>query len=73
MQVYWRRKTFYTETSWDYVALYGVNSGRYDKYSGSYGGSSYFYSLYDSEITFEFRTDSSVTEYRGFEIQLTCK
>ena len=73
MQVHWRRKAFYAEGCCDHVTFYGVNSGDYFKYSGSYGSSSYFYSLNDSEITFEFRTDGSVTEYRGFEIQLTCK
>ena len=73
MRVYWRRKTFYTESCCNYVTFYDVDSGHYSKYSGYYGSSSYFNSLYDSEVTFEFRTDGSVTSYRGFEIQLTCK
>ena len=73
MRAYWKRKSFETETTHDYVAFYGVNNYEYRKYSGYLSSSNSWYSLYDSEITFEFRSDSSVTNYRGFEIQLTCK
>ena len=73
MRAYWKRKSFETESCCDHVSFYGVNSGDYRKYSGGYSSSNSWYSLYDSEIIFEFRTDYSVTKYRGFEIQLTCK
>ena len=71
--VYWRRAQFYTESSYDRVVIYGVNNGDYRRYDGNYGSSTSWYTLYDNEITFEFKTDSSVNDYRGFEFLLTCK
>ena len=73
MLAYWRRATFYTESGYDYVIFYGVNNGDYRKYSGSYGSSSSWYTLYDNEITFEFKADPSVNNYLGFEILLMCR
>jgi len=73
MLAYWRRATFYTESGYDYVIFYGVNNGDYRKYSGSYGSSSSWYTLYDNEITFEFTADGSQNYYLGFEILLMCR
>ena len=72
MYAYWRRVEFETESSADYVIFYGVNSGDYRKYSGRVGGSSSWYTMYDNEITFEFKADSYYNNYLGFEILLKC-
>ena len=72
MYAYWRRVEFETESGSDYVIFYGVNTGDYRKYSGRVGGSSSWYTMYDNEITFEFKADSSENDYRGFEILLKC-
>ena len=72
MFAYWRRVEFETESGYDYVIFYGVNSGDYRKYSGRVGGSSSWYTMYDSEITFEFKADGDIHNYLGFEILLRC-
>merc|ERR1711990_561455 len=71
-KAYWRRAWFNTESGYDYATFYRVNMKTYRKYDGNYGSSSSWYSLDDSEITFEFRTDGSVTK-SGFEILLRCR
>jgi len=70
--VYWRRVRFNTESRYDKVTFYRVNTKTHIKYDGNYGSSSTWYSLGDSEITFEFKTDGSFT-YSGFEILLRCR
>ena len=60
------------QSGYDYVTFYRVNMKTYRKYDGNYGSSSTWYSLDDSEITFEFKTDGSVTK-SGFEILLRCR
>ena len=73
MLVYWRRAQFWIEGGYDQVVLYGVNNGQNRKYTGDVGGTSSWYTLYDNEITFEFKADGSVNDYLGFEFLLTCK
>ena len=73
MYAYWRRVEFETESGNDYAIFYGVNSGDYRKYSGRVGGSNSWYTMYDSEIAFEFKADGSYNDYLGFEILLKCK
>ena len=73
MYAYWRRAKFQTMHN-DYVVFYGVNNFQYRRYSGNYGSSSSWYTLYDNEITFEFKSGgSNPYNYYGFEILLICK
>ena len=69
---YWRLKSFHTEDYYDQVLFYGVNNYQARIYSGELGSSSTYETLWDNEITFEFKSDESVTEI-GFEILLMCK
>ena len=73
MFAYWRRVEFETESGYDYVIFYGVNSNDYRKYSGRVGGSSSWYTMYDNEINFEFKADGDTHSYLGFEILLKCE
>ena len=73
MLAYWRRAQFHTESSYDRVILYGVNNGEYRRYDGNLGSSSSWYTLYDNEITFDFKADGSENDYLGFELLFTCK
>ena len=72
MYAYWRRVEFETESGYDYVIFYGVNSNDYRKYSGRVGGSSSWYTMYDNEINFEFKADGDTNYYLGFEFLLKC-
>ena len=74
MHAYWRREQFYTERYYDQVRFYGVNNDQYRVYSGDLGWSSTWYTLFDNEITFEFKSDrDESSRYSGFELYLTCK
>jgi len=73
MYAYWRRVIFETEASYDRVLFYGVNNYEYRTYSGDLGGSETWYTLFDNEITFEFKTDGSISDFRGFQLFLMCK
>ena len=73
MYAYWRIADFETEGGYDYVVFYAVNIGDYRKYSGRVGGSNSWYTMYDKDITFEFKADGSYNDYRGFEILMMCR
>ena len=73
MHAHWRRVQFETESWEDYVMFYAVNKDDYLKYSGRTGGVTYWETMNDNEITFEFKADYSYSDYLGFEILLTCK
>ena len=73
MYAYWRRVSFETEPSYDRVIFYGVNNYEYRTYSGDLGGSETWYTLFDNEITFEFKADGSISNFAGFQLFLMCK
>ena len=73
LYAYWRRVSFETEVSYDRVLFYGLNNYQYRTYSGNLGGSETWYTLFDNEITFEFKADGNNSNFRGFKLFLMCK
>ena len=74
MLAYWRILKLYTEDNYDKVLFYGVNNYQSRVYQGELGNSqsNYYQTLWDNEITFEFKADD-VVNLEGFEILLKCE
>ena len=72
MYAYWRFAEFETESGYDKVVFYGVNSGGFREFSGSIGEMLYWTTMKDNEMVIEFKADYVHNEYRGFEIVILC-
>ena len=69
MYAYWSFVVFDTNHP---VIFHAVNSGSSREYVGDIGGSNSWFTLYDNEITFEFKARGSPYRNRGFDILLKC-
>jgi len=74
MLAYWRILNLLTEDNYDQVLFYGVNNYQSRVYQGELrdSQSNYYQTLWDNEITFEFKADES-NHFEGFEILLKCE
>ena len=60
------------EGSYDQVLFFGVNNNQFQILKGDIGGSSEWETVYDNEITFEFKAAGEISG-GGFYLFLMCK